>query len=841
MTKKKTSHFDKYDLLSCILLTVSFILFIFLFTEFKYVYGSSIDWESQHITIPEYFRQLFYQTHDLFPDFAPNLGNGQNIYNFAYYGLLSPIIFISYLFPFIKMMDFIIYSTIILVILASILFYFFLRKHRYSHLTSFIGSFALLFSTGLTFQSHRHIMFVNYMPFLILGLFGVDKKLQENQGWLLSLSVFLIIMTSYYYSISSILCLVIYGIYEYLELNKKITFKDFIIDGLKFLCPIVIAILSASILILPTIYVLLTSRGATISQTNIGQLLIPKLTISNALYYHYGPGLTAIFIYGLVNLFTKDKAAKFLSVILTIILTCPILNYFLNGTMYLNSKIYIPMLPLMLIPIIKFIDDLFNKTYAYRYLFPITLIISLIIILCGEYALLYTIDFTLITIFIYAYYRTSHKYFLIIPLMIIPFSISYGKSLIDTRIEKSTISSYTDKLTNSIAYITDSDQSLYHISNNLASNRDVNNLFNNLHYYTNTLYSSTYNLGYNQFYYDTINNPIPCRNRVITSPSSNIMSLIFLNNKYLITNKLDLLGYNFYAEIDGEKIYQNANVLPFAYASSNLLNSTTFEQLSYPITSELLLTNIITEKSNNTNYTTHIVNQPYDLTKLNLQNLDYEIKDNYYLINVSEDTTITYPLDATFQNKIIFLTFDILESNSCDIGDSVITINAVENKLTCADWKYHNQNYNFSYVLAGKNQQELKITFSKGIYKITNIKMSTLDYDYLTNIPVDPFIPDENTSSANQINGNIDVTKDGYFATTIPYDEGFHILLDDEEIPYERVNTSFLGFPITSGHHTISITYKSPLKKMATIISTCGLILFLVTTYYEQRRKKLGK
>ena len=47
--------------------------------------GSQIDWISQHTVLAEYFRQRFYSTHEFFPQFASELGGGQNIYNFAYY------------------------------------------------------------------------------------------------------------------------------------------------------------------------------------------------------------------------------------------------------------------------------------------------------------------------------------------------------------------------------------------------------------------------------------------------------------------------------------------------------------------------------------------------------------------------------------------------------------------------------------------------------------------------------------------------------------------------------------------------------------------------------------
>ena len=66
------------------------------------VFGANMDWISQHSVFPEYFRQQFYQTGQFFPEYAANIGGGQNIYNFSYYGLYNPIVLIAYLLPFVK-------------------------------------------------------------------------------------------------------------------------------------------------------------------------------------------------------------------------------------------------------------------------------------------------------------------------------------------------------------------------------------------------------------------------------------------------------------------------------------------------------------------------------------------------------------------------------------------------------------------------------------------------------------------------------------------------------------------------------------------------------------------
>lgn len=103
--KRKSCKFknsSKY-LVNYIILTIIYFLIILALTRFRYAYGSTVDWGGQHYVFPDYFRKLFYETGNLFPSFAPNIGCGENIYYFSYYGLFSPIIMLSYLFPFVEM------------------------------------------------------------------------------------------------------------------------------------------------------------------------------------------------------------------------------------------------------------------------------------------------------------------------------------------------------------------------------------------------------------------------------------------------------------------------------------------------------------------------------------------------------------------------------------------------------------------------------------------------------------------------------------------------------------------------------------------------------------------
>ena len=87
---KKIRCRDKRKILFPLILTAIPVIVYLLKINGGYLAGSQVDWLSQPSVFPEYFRQRFYETGNLFPDFSMELGGGQNIYNFAYYGLYNP-------------------------------------------------------------------------------------------------------------------------------------------------------------------------------------------------------------------------------------------------------------------------------------------------------------------------------------------------------------------------------------------------------------------------------------------------------------------------------------------------------------------------------------------------------------------------------------------------------------------------------------------------------------------------------------------------------------------------------------------------------------------------------
>ena len=130
------------------------IVGLFCFTN---IFGSTMDFLTQHIVFPDYLRRQFYSTGEIIPNFMAQIGAGQNIFNIAYYGLLNPIILLSYIFPFIKMVDYIVIVNIILLVFSNLLIYKFFKYNFNERLCLFL-TLLFCFSGPLIFHFHRHFI-----------------------------------------------------------------------------------------------------------------------------------------------------------------------------------------------------------------------------------------------------------------------------------------------------------------------------------------------------------------------------------------------------------------------------------------------------------------------------------------------------------------------------------------------------------------------------------------------------------------------------------------------------------------------------------------------------------
>lgn len=816
--------------------SIIFLLIIVLLFK-GYAYASIIDWSNQHYVLPEYFRNLFYDTKNLFPKFSLNLGMGQNIFYFSYYGLLSPIILLSYLLPFIPMQYYMISISIIAYLISIILFYKWINK-KYNSKVAFIVTLLFALNSTFSYHFHRHIMFVIYMPFMILALKSVDLYFEKHKKLPLIIFTTLMIFTSYYFSVYGILSIGIYTLYLLLK-NKKFDFKKLF----SIIIIVSIAILLSAILLLPTIYVLKNGRLDTLTDSiSILKLLNPINNFNYTFYNsYYSWGLTFIYILAVIRgFFSKNKGNIFISLLLSIIILFPLSSYILNAFMYIDGKCFIPFIPVALLLISEFFNDLFNHKIQFekKYLILIPIVIFLITAsILNNNIYLLALDIILCLIGLCVSIKTKKYYIMFIPVIIISIVTFILSTLNEQYIPIEDLNKINDKTYYNLMKI--NDKTTYRISNenHLINNPNkIYNIDNNI----TTMYSSSTNKNYMNFIRNTFQNEIINRDNLTVTQTSNILFNIYSGTKYIVSNKDYNLGYNLIKEENGIKLYYNESHLPIAYASNKIMSQREFETLTYPETIDALLNYIIVDIDKENVYNSSNINK-YDkgFKLIKQENIEIEEKNSHYLISANKNSKLKIKLNETIYNQILIVKFNMNEAKKGYACSSNITINGITNALSCGSWKYYNNNTTFEYVFADKELSEFDISFNKSNYDISNIEIYTIDYTNVHNIKNTVDELKLHKISNNYFEGDIEVLEESYLKITIPYDKGFKLYIDGIESDIIKIDNTFIGAKLNSGKHNIAITYEPPLFKeglIITIITLIGSISYFSIEYVKRKK-----
>lgn len=852
------------QILPFLLLAALAVFSCWLFVGRYGIFGSKVDWISQHSVLPDYFRQQFYETGELFPEYAANIGGGQNIYHFSYYGLYSPVILLSYLFPFMKMGDYLMAASVACLAGAVLLMYGWLRRHGFSMENSFLVSCMFLLSGPMIFHSYSQIMFVNYMPFLCMALLGVDHYFEKEKSGLYVAGVFLMIMTSFYFSIGGILALVLYGIYRYVQIKEaQITVKGFLLDGIRFCLPILCAVLMSGILLLPTAAAL-SGRGSTKEgRFNLAELLIPNMDVGRLLYTPYGIGLTALLITVLLTgLICRRCYEQILAYGCVLILAIPFFSWALNGGLYIRDKALIPFLPLLCF----LIADYFNKIAEKR----ISLIsglcpylLTILILYIGKlpsstekYKMLILIDAAVMTVC----YLLSVKKGAVRTLMIAPvlFLILFG-SVFHRQANRMESRDFYEEVTDEsvekmIAKTLDSKSGFYRMEQIGDAGENAANLNRvwNMGQYISSLYSSTYNEEYQKFRKSVFQVEEPFRNDLMQSVSRNPVFLDLMGVRYLLSRQ-NVLGCKAVETAGGYTIYENLGAAPIAYATDRIISEKEYEKLEFPYNQLAFSYGAIAGINEDTGVLERaegtVQLAEFMLPEKQTEGIQIKRNGEDYEIRAEKNETLLVEIPELEGRKkgeteqILFLQFEVMNNRPKD--DVTVWLEGERNKLTSREHVYYNGNTTFTYaVMLPKGQSSVEFILGEGDYRMAGIQCFVGDWGEYSvwkrsrQLYQSILELDKEKTRGNRITGFVDVKNNGYFITSIPYDSDYEIWVDGKKTNYEKVNTAFLGFPIARGRHDIEIIYHAPGAKAGKYVSAAGLAMLAVLLIAEKTGKK---
>ena len=610
------------------------------------VFGAKVDWISQHSVIPDYFRKQFYATGKLFPEFAMNLGGGQNIYNYSYYGLYSPLFLLSYALPFVKMSTYVIIMEMVCLMASVLLVYMWLNRKGFGRAVSFAVAVIFLLTGPMICQSYSQIMFVNYMPFLILALMGVDRYFEKRRSGLLAVSTFLMIMTSFYFSIGGMLALVIYGIHCYgrkLEgKNERATVKGFLCEGMRFLLPMIFAVLASGVLLVPTAFALIgrssgESSGGNANAESLSVLLgsgnatkilkglfFPQLRLSGVFYSPYGLGFGTLMLTVLVaTMFRRRWSDRVMAWIIAIVAGVPVFVYILNGGLYLRDKALIPLIPLFCYMLAMYLKKVSCEEFSWVGCIPYVVTMELIYIGRNQEGMekLWSFLMTESQIMFGCYlaagmikevwrnrkqtiWRARGTVLILAGSMAVflaVFDNQYAKEkqeMLDTTFYKQVTDSKIADAVQTATAEAKKDGGFYRtvqLGNDDENAANLNRVWNT-DQYISSIYSSSYNKAYQNFRKDTFGLEQPYRNFLMQSEESNPIYARFMGEKYIVT-KAKMKGIRLLG-VSGEwKIYENESAAPIIYGTSQLMSEKDYSKLEYPYNQTLLLEKVVVPKS----------------------------------------------------------------------------------------------------------------------------------------------------------------------------------------------------------------------------------------------------
>ena len=831
-----------------LLLTALTLFFCRMFVGRYGIFGAKVDWFSQHSVLPDYFRQQFYATGKLFPEFAANLGGGQNIYHFAYYGLYSPLILPSYLLPFVKMSDYIMAVSVTGLNASVLLFYYWLKSRKTDTGTAFILSLMFLLAGPMIGQYSGQIMFVDYMPFLCLALIGVDRYFEQEKSALFTVSVFLMIMTSFYFSIGGMLALVLYGLHRYFEQREecKVTVSAFLRDGLCFVRPMFLAVLMSCFFLVPTALALTGGRSKG-QNTSLAAIFIPQITVERFAYSIYGIGLTTLVITVLLTgLLYRKVYEKVLTYGCVIVLVIPVFAYLLNGGLYIRDKVFIPFLPLLCYLIGIYLEKCRKSELSFiAGMIPYIITTVFVYIARNQFAskgtgesiwkaLLAESILFLICYVLYCAMKRHRKETKEILMLALPSVICLAVTMntfyqmkpdryVSRKLYRDVAGEHNRQAVKEALKEDDGYYRTEQVGSDDENAADLNRIWD-VDQNITSIYSSAYNPDYQTFRQKTFRLEEPFRNGMMQSVSKNPVFQRMMGVRYIVSDS-DVSGYTLVKKCGTTGIYQNKDAAPVMYATDRVMTEEEYKKLAFPYNQTVFL--------------------EYAIVGKHMESSDQNIMTAYAPVSLKMTNNRTTggaeqkTIQQEGQKQILFLSFRV--DNAHPNKDVAVWINGIRNKLSATDHVYYNGNKTFTYAVPLKDGEDtISVIFGKGKYQLSHVQA------YLGSLPErsetlyqSEVQVDKKQTKDNVIQGTIQVKNNGWFITSIPYDTHFKMYIDRKETKIQKVNMAFLGCKIRRGKHEVKIIYHAPGTTTGKVLSLIGIAGFLLVLVQEKENKKI--
>ena len=195
---------------------------------------------------------------------------------------------------------------------------------------------------------------------------------------------------------------------------------------------------------------------------------------------------------------------------------------------------------------------------------------------------------------------------------------------------------------------------------------------------------------------------------------------------------------------------------------------------------------------------------------------------------------------------------DIKDMDLMDFLNTKYAITTADYQMDLNKWELIDDNYGWGYyIYKNKNYKKFGIAYDKVIsideYETKNDTSLFNEYviaDEETINKIKSYLNEAELEmedvyvSGNTLTARYSSSDNGFAIISIPYDEGWKIQVDGEEIAYYNVNGGFIGFNIKQGEHELRMYFIPSGLKVGAAISFVGIASLLAGIYLTQRKRK---
>ena len=837
---------------------------IFSMTGTTNLFGSMTDWVSQHSVLPEYYRQTFYETGEFLPEFAFQLGGGQNAYYFGYYGFLNPIILVSYLLPGVSMVTYLQFASVTMLIASVWMFFLWLRHIRiaFGEAASF-GDGAIYTATALfalasplLFHSHRQVMFVDYMPFLLLALIAVDRFFARRRGALLSIAVALLFFTSYFYAVPGVLVITLYGLYRYFSTVENVTFKSFAKKGGSFALCMVTGVFLAAILTVPSLMTIFSGReDGTKARFELRFRLIGDMNFAGSVCYsEYSMGMTALAYLSLcviaATAFVKKKREKrpddaFLAIAILACAWLPWIRFALNGFLYTREKILIPFVPVTALMIARLIHKIQKEEISIRFFTTVSLGAAVLgavgYLFRGSYPMiaLLLLDSFGTVLLVRAAVRNRSILPLAGPVVGLALVVVISCTLREEPVSRSFAGLlHDDARDRQLQQVLSGDAGVYRSAEFVEAEYGVNRLHGS-HYLSTGYYSSLGNSEYLRLLYRDLHVANPSVNDISYTPQPDILLQTLLGVRYISANETVPAGWHPVEESFGGQggVYENNGAYTLAFVADRRMSLREYESLSPADREIALMSYAVTEEDGPDVYTS-----PLTDTGITPDfGVPCDADGNLHLGNCREKE-FTVPVPDSLSDYVYIVTMRIAQRRK---QYTSVTVNGITNVLSGSVNARPNDNFDIKFVVSSAepcNELTFRFTGEDVIVSVPRIQRMPFTEvraagEHMT-MATELSIPKN-----NRVVGKIAPKEEGILLMTVPYDPNWTVRLNGEEVPAFRADNGFLGCRTEAGEQTFEMIYHAPGRSIGMGLTVTGILMLLglMTAPFFMEKRRLAE